>query len=362
MQDRDYMQLAIDMARSALGQTSPNPAVGAVVVKNGQVTGLGAHLRAGEPHAEVHALKMAGEKANGGVLYVTLEPCSHYGKTPPCADLVMKSGIRKVFVASTDPNPLVCGKGIARLKEAGIEVQTGLLEEEANKINEVFFHHIKTGLPFVTLKTAMTFDGKISTASGESKWITGSEARADVQQLRHRHDAIMVGIGTVIQDNPSLTARIPGGGKNPIRIILDSKLLIPLTSRLLNDKEASVWVIAGRAHDREKASDLRGLGAEVIEMEGSRPAVIPLLKELSRRGITSLFVEGGAEVHGSFLKEQAFQQIIAYMAPKLFGGRDARTAFGGEGISRMADAAMVEFTDISKVGSDIRITAKPARR
>lgn len=213
MNDEYYMTLALHLARGTLGQTSPNPVVGAVVVKDHQIVGMGAHLKAGEPHAEVHAIRMAGDKAKAATLYVTLEPCSHYGKTPPWADLIVASEMKKVVIATTDPNRKVADKGIEKLKNAGIEVEVGLLQQEAQELNKVFFYHIQTGLPYVTLKTAVSLDGKTATVSGESKWITGEEARADVHQFRHQHDGILVGVNTVITDNPSLTTRLPGGGK-----------------------------------------------------------------------------------------------------------------------------------------------------
>jgi diaminohydroxyphosphoribosylaminopyrimidine deaminase/5-amino-6-(5-phosphoribosylamino)uracil reductase len=227
MNDIYYMNLALNLAKGTLGQTSPNPVVGAVLVKENQIVGMGAHLKAGEAHAEVHAIQMAGIKAKGATLYVTLEPCSHFGKTPPCSDLVIRTGIKKVFVATTDPNPQVAGTGIERIRKAGIEVHLGLLQEEARELNKVFFYNIRTGLPFVTLKSAISLDGKTATVTGESKWITGEEARNDVHQYRHQHDAILVGVNTLIKDNPTLTTRLASGGKNPVRIILDTHLRTP---------------------------------------------------------------------------------------------------------------------------------------
>ena len=230
-----YMRFALNLARSAEGQTSPNPLVGAVCVKDGQIIGTGAHLKAGTPHAEVHALMMAGTESHGADLYVTLEPCAHTGKTPPCTDLIISSGIRRVFVASIDPNPSVNGTGIGLLKAAGIEVITGILQEEAEQLNRAFFHFIKYGKPYVTLKAAATLDGRLSTQTGDSKWITSDAARTDVHHLRHTHDAILVGVQTVLHDNPFLTTRLPHGGKNPIRIILDRHLRTPTTANIVTD-------------------------------------------------------------------------------------------------------------------------------
>lgn len=236
MNDQYYMDFAIDLAKRVSGQTSPNPVVGAVIVKHGEIVGFGAHLKAGEAHAEVQAIKMAGlEKTSGATVYVTLEPCSHFGKTPPCSNLLIESRVKRVVIASVDPNPLVAGEGIKKLQDAGIETVVGVCQEKALALNEVFFHYIKTNTPFVTLKTAASLDGKTATYSGESKWITGPDARLDVHHYRHKHDAILVGVETVIKDNPSLTTRLPSGGKNPIRVILDTSLRIPIHSNVLTD-------------------------------------------------------------------------------------------------------------------------------
>lgn len=359
MNDKEYMDLAIKLARAAEGQTSPNPQVGAVVVKDGQIIGMGAHLKAGEPHAEVHAIRMAGEKANGATLYVTLEPCSHFGKTPPCSNLVIESGIRKVFVASVDPNPLVGGAGIKKMRETGIEVDVGLLEEEASALNKVFFHYISTGLPYVTLKSAASLDGKIATVTGESKWITGEEARKDVHQFRHTHDAILVGVNTVIKDNPSLTTRLDTGGKNPIRVILDTRLRTPLEANIINDQAAETIIVTGTEANPERVEKFLGFGVEVIKLETTKIRIADMLKKLGDRGITSLYVEGGAEVHGSFLKEKAFQRVITYIAPKLLGGKSAPTAYGGDGIAWLEDTVPLEIIDVKQIGKDIRIIAEP---
>lgn len=359
MDDSFFMKLALDLARGTLGQTSPNPVVGAVLVKDGQIIGMGAHLKAGEPHAEVHAIEMAGDQAIGSVLYVTLEPCSHYGKTPPCSDLVIKTGIKKVFVATTDPNPQVAGKGIERMKKAGIEVEVGMLQEEARDLNKVFFYNIQSGLPYVTLKSAASIDGKTATVTGESRWITGEEARLDVHHFRHQHDGIMVGVNTVLKDNPSLTTRLVEGGKNPIRIILDTHLRTPLDAKIITDQKAPTWIITGADVDRKREIQLSELGIEVMKMESQKISIKEMLAALGKRGITSLFVEGGAEVHGSFLKERAFQQIITYIAPKLIGGKNAPASFGGQGIEQIGDAVSLNIIQVDLIGSDIRIIAEP---
>lgn len=353
------MELALQLARGTIGQTSPNPAVGAVVVKNNQIVGMGAHLKAGEPHAEVHALRMAGDMAKGATLYVTLEPCSHFGKTPPCANLVIQTGVKKVFVATKDPNPEVAGRGIERMKQAGIEVEVGLLEEEARELNKVFFYNIQTGLPFVTLKSASSLDGKVATVTGESKWITGEEARKDVHEWRHRHDAILVGINTVLKDDPSLTVRLEAGGKNPVRIILDTHLRIPLTAKVMTDHLAPTWLVTGCDISSKQEEVYKSRGIEVIKMPDPKINIRDLLRVLGERRITSLFVEGGAEVHGSFLKEQAFQQVIAYIAPKLIGGKMAPASFGGAGIEKISDVTQLAIKDVKKFGNDLRIIAEP---
>lgn len=359
MNDQYYMKLALDLARSTIGQTTPNPVVGAVIVKNNQIVGLGAHLKAGEPHAEVHAIQMAKENTKGATLYVTLEPCSHYGRTPPCSNLVIQSGIERVVIATTDPNPSVSGKGIERMKKAGLQVEVGLLKEEADQLNQVFYHFIQTGLPYVTLKTATSLDGKIATKEGKSKWITSEEAREDVHYFRHTHDAILVGVNTVLTDNPSLTTRQIGGGKNPIRIILDTHLRTPFDSNIVKDLQAETWIVTGSNVEEDKVTYFENSGVTILKMNSPTIVIKDMLKKIASMGISSIFVEGGAEIHGSFLKEKAFQQVITYIAPKLIGGRMAPSSFGGEGITEMEDALDLEISEIKKIGNDIRITAIP---
>ncbi len=359
MNDIDYMKLALQNAKSTQGQTSPNPVVGAVLVNDHQIVGIGVHLKAGEPHAEVHAIQMAKEKAEGSTLYVTLEPCSHFGRTPPCANLVIESGIKKVFVATTDPNPDVAGKGIHKMREAGIEVEIGLLKEEADDLNQVFFHYIQTGTPFVTLKSAMSLDGKTATVTGESKWISSEESRADVHEFRHRHDAILVGINTIKKDNPSLTTRLQNGGKSPIRIVLDTNLLTPFDSQIVRDGLAPTWIVTGCGADEKVIDQFEKSGIKVLVMDEPEISINKMLKVLGKKGITSLYVEGGAEIHGSFLVEKAFQQVITYIAPKLIGGRSAPTTFRGEGIANISDTLDLKLKSVTMIGEDIRIIAIP---
>lgn len=291
MNDEHYMQMALQLARSVAGQTSPNPPVGSVVVKDGEILGMGAHLKAGEAHAEVHALNMAGDKAAGATIYVTLEPCSHHGKTPPCADLVIERGLKRTVVAVSDPNEKVAGRGLQKLRDAGIDVTVGVMKKEAEAVNEVFFHYTRTKMPYVTMKTAVSFDGKTATHTGDSKWITGEEARLDVHHYRHTHDAILVGVGTVLADNPSLTTRIPTGGKNPLRIILDRNLRTPLDAKVLNDGGAETWIFTEAAPEQHHPYQAK---ANVTILHLDQVTIEKVLQELGKRNVMSLFVEGGA--------------------------------------------------------------------
>ncbi|MBE3570696.1 MAG: bifunctional diaminohydroxyphosphoribosylaminopyrimidine deaminase/5-amino-6-(5-phosphoribosylamino)uracil reductase RibD [Bacillales bacterium] len=278
MLKEDYMKIALKLAESVNGQTSPNPPVGSVVVKEGRIIGMGAHLKAGERHAERIALDMAGSEAEGADVYVTLEPCSHYGKTPPCADYLIEKHVKRVFVATLDPNPLVAGKGIQKLKDAGIEVETGIYGQEAKQLYRPFFHFIQTKTPFVTIKTAVTADGKIATAAHDSKWITSEQARQDVHLLRKHHDAILVGIHTVLHDNPLLTVRLPQGGKNPIRVVLDTHLRIPNDANVITNKDSETIVVCGCNASEKKELDLIRLGVTVIRQ---KPIVLPNVQELA---------------------------------------------------------------------------------
>lgn len=360
-QDSKYMDLALELARSARGQTSPNPMVGAVIVKDGTIVGMGAHLRAGEPHAEVHALRMAGEKALGATAYVTLEPCSHYGKTPPCAGALLAAGVQRVVVATLDPNPLVAGRGVEQLRAAGIEVLVGVREEEAKSLNEVFFHYITTRRPFVTVKTASTLDGKIASTTGHSRWITGAEAREEVHVLRRQHDAILVGIGTILADDPLLTARQneQAFGRQPVSIVLDSQLRTPLDARVIQSREAETWIVTTDTAPRDKKESLVTKGVKVIEIDA--PIHIEnVLATLGERGITSVLVEGGQEVNGSFLQARAIQKIVSHLALKLIGGSEAPTPFGGQGFATMGEAVSLNNVSITPIGkNDVQIIGYP---
>ena len=353
--DQQYMKIALDLARAAEGQTAPNPAVGAVIVKDNQIVGLGTHLKAGEPHAERHAILMAGTKAKGSTMYVTLEPCSHFGRTAPCADAVIEAGIKKVFIASTDPNPKVAGGGIIKLRKAGVEVVDGFMKKEADSLNRFFFHYIKTKKPFVTLKSATSIDGKIATKTGESQWITGEEAREDVHILRHKHDAILVGVNTVIIDNPSLTTRLKGGGINPVRVVLDHNLRTPLESKIITDHLAPTWVITRSNASETKKTVLKQAGVKVIEVHGDEIEIPELLQILGENEISSLLVEGGGIINDSFLRSNEFQQVVVYIAPTIIGGDKARSAFSGHGIESLSETPQLEVYSIEKIGKDVKL-------
>ncbi|WP_318614077.1 bifunctional diaminohydroxyphosphoribosylaminopyrimidine deaminase/5-amino-6-(5-phosphoribosylamino)uracil reductase RibD [Sporosarcina sp. YIM B06819] len=355
MEPQHYMRIALDLARSAQGQTSPNPLVGAVCVKDGQIIGTGAHLKAGTPHAEVHALMMAGVESYGADLYVTLEPCAHTGKTPPCTDLIITSGIRRVFVASIDPNPSVNGTGIGLLKAAGIEVVTGILQEEAEQLNRAFFHFIKYGKPYVTLKAAATLDGRLSTQTGDSKWITSDAARTDVHYLRHTHDAILVGVQTVLHDNPFLTTRLPHGGKNPIRIIVDRHLRTPTTANIVTDGAAAT-IIFTLDSPKSRTVFFEHPFVSIERISADVPFLDEVLKRLASKGIMTLFVEGGSRVHSSFINEGLADELYLYMAPKLIG--NGASLFMDDTRNLMGESESLRFLDVRQIGDDIRLHAR----
>lgn len=363
--DEQYMQLALDLAASAKGKTNPNPLVGAVIVKDGVIVGTGLHRKAGEPHAEVHAFNMAGEHAKGATLYVTLEPCSHYGKTPPCANLVVASEVRRVVVAMEDPNPAVAGRGIQLIREAGIEVQVGLLEAQAKKLNERFIHNMLTKRPFVIAKYAMTLDGKLATHTGHSKWITGESARLEVHKLRNEVDAILVGIGTVLADNPSLTTRLPeGGGKNPIRVLLDSNLQVSLEANIVNTEEAQTIIVTTEHANLEKVQALEGKGVQILKVSQNESGLNleEMLDELYKQGITDVLVEGGSSVNASFVRAGLINKFLVYIAPKLLGGVNSLTPVAGSNVAYMTDALDVAFDQVEQFGEDLCITAYPKKR
>lgn len=354
-----YMNLAIQNAMATKGQTDPNPLVGSVIVNDNRIVGIGAHLKAGEPHAEINALRMAGDKAEGGTIYVTLEPCSHHGRTGPCAEAVVRAGLKKVVIATLDPNPLVAGRGVKILQDAGIEVIIGVCEEQSIKMNEVFNKYIVKNIPFVVMKSASTFDGKIATHSSDSKWITSAEARNDVHQLRNEIGAILVGVNTVLKDNPELTTRIPNG-RNPVRVILDSTLKIPLESKVVTDQQADTWIFTSQKHSEQKRSELENLGVKVfVTSDPSRVDLNEMLKILGEHSISSLLVEGGGEVNASFMNQNLVDKVIVYLAPKLIGGKHAPTFLEGTGFDKMGQAIELEEIELTKIGPDYKFIGYP---
>lgn len=356
--DEKYMRMALRLAEKARGRTSPNPMVGAVVVKDNRVISRGYHKKAGTDHAEAAALKKAGQAAEGATLYVTLEPCSHTDKrTPPCTLAIRHSRISRVVAAMLDPNPKVSGRGVHALREAGIEVITGVLEDEARRLNEAYIKHITTGLPFVTLKIAQTIDGKIATRTGESRWITGTEAREEAHRLRDANDAVLVGVNTVLKDDPALTTRIHGG-RDPIRVIVDSRLRIPLSARVLTQKSLAETIVATLAGSgRAKAEKIEQHGAGVIFTRSDRGRVDlrDLMKKLGGRGIMSVLIEGGAEINASALKSGIVDKVIIFIAPLIMGGRDSLCSVAGESLKRLADALRLVDVSAGFVGEDIMI-------
>jgi diaminohydroxyphosphoribosylaminopyrimidine deaminase / 5-amino-6-(5-phosphoribosylamino)uracil reductase len=364
--DRLYMKRALRLAAKGRGHTSPNPMVGAVIVSRNRVVGQGYHHKAGEPHAEILALAAAGTQARGGTLYVTLEPCCHTRKrTPPCVPPVIESGLRRVVVAMLDPNVRVKGRGALRLRRAGIEVTMGCCREEAEELNEAYIHWIATGRPFLILKAAMTLDGKIATAAGESRWITGKEARLQVHRLRSQVDAVMVGIGTVLHDDPQLTARLPGNrARQPIRVILDSRLRIPLHAKVLSKGRAEVVIVTTRQAAKPKLANLQRLGATVliVPAEQGRVSLNACLTDLGKRGITSVLLEGGSEVNASTLSAGLVQRLQLYVAPTLLGGQDSKGLLGGTSPTSLRDAVLVKDIQVKRTGRDVCIEAMVASR
>ncbi len=362
MNATEYMSRALQLARKGLYTTDPNPRVGCVLVKDGEIIGEGWHERAGEPHAERHALAKAGNRARGATAYVTLEPCSHHGRTPPCADALIEAGVAKVIVAMEDPNPQVAGQGLAKLHAAGIETESGLLQAEAEALNPGFIKRMRIGKPYVRCKLAMSLDGRTAMASGESQWITGSKARADVHRLRARSSAIVTGSGTVLHDDPSLNARIDGLNdeqiKQPLRVVLDSNLSMPPTAKMLSLPGDTLVVTTQAGSDVSDA--LFNAGAEVVCLNAASGKVNlnDLLSLLVQREINEVLVETGAVLAGNFLHAGLLDEIIIYMAPHIMGDQ-ARGLFHLPGLDVMDERIALQITDIRAVGKDWRITAKP---
>lgn len=358
------MKLALTLAQKAQGRTSPNPLVGAVVVNKGEIVGTGYHRKAGTPHAEVHALREAQGKAQDADLYVTLEPCNHQGRTPPCTEAIIKAGIKRVFIALKDPNSLVQGKGIKRLRQHGIEVNGGILEQEARKQNEIYIKYIQTKLPFVAVKAAMTLDGKIAAQRGALLDITGEQARFHSHMLRNMYDAILVGIGTVKADNPRLTCRLPDQeGRDPLRIIVDSKLSLEEDVKVLKtDSSAPTLIAVTHQAPNDKIKKLRDTAEVLVVNEGTQVDLQKLLQILGERGITSILVEGGSLINGAFFTEKLIDKYYLYFAPKIIGGDLAPGAFGGAK-SPLLDE-ITELVDLSwqSLGRDLLLTGYPKRK
>lgn len=358
--DEKYMRLAMQLAGNAIGRTSPNPLVGAVIVKDNRVVGCGWHRKAGTPHAEVHALNQAGELAQGADVYVTLEPCAHYGKTPPCAKALVEAKVKNVYGGLLDVNPKVAGKGFKILEDAGIHVEYGFLQDELRKQNEVFFKWIEHKKPFVVLKAAMTLDGKIATATGQSKWITNETSRAYGYKLRDIYDGIMVGINTVIEDNPMLTARVDGG-KNPIRIVVDSSLKIDINANLVQDKSAKTIVATTDKADKDKILKLQAQDVDVIVVDkdkNDKVDIEKLLDILGQQNICSILVEGGATLSGSFVAKKLVDKVYFFIAPKIVGGKEAKTPVAGTGILNLQEALALKDIQIEKLEEDILIIGR----
>jgi diaminohydroxyphosphoribosylaminopyrimidine deaminase/5-amino-6-(5-phosphoribosylamino)uracil reductase len=360
------MAVALRLAEKGRGFTSPNPMVGAVVVTRGRIVGQGAHRKAGGPHAEVLALSQAGSRAKNGTLYVTLEPCSHLQKrTPPCVPLVVKSGVRRVVVAMVDPNPQVKGRGIAQLRRAGLDVSVGCGESEALELNEAYRHWVRTGRPFTILKAGMTLDGQIATSRGESQWITGEAARSHAHRLRAQVDAVLVGIGTVLRDDPSLTARPSQDepllrGRQPLRVVVDSRLRLPFSARVLQDHATARTLIATTAlasMSKIRRLQRRGIDAVMLPKRRGHVDLVALWTRLGQFGVTSLLVEGGAEINAAVLDAGLAQRIMWYQAPLLLGGQDSKGVIGGRGPAHLRHARSLENLRTEQLGRDILITA-----
>ncbi len=354
MTDREYMERAIELAELGRGWTSPNPVVGAVIVKDERIIGEGYHARYGGPHAERNAIASLTEPAEGATLYVTLEPCCHYGKTPPCTEAILEQKIARVVIGSRDPNPKAAGKGVRLLKESGVEVREDFLREECDRLNPVFFHYITAKTPYVVMKYAMTADGKTATKTGASRWITGEEARAQVHELRHRCMAVMVGIGTVLADDPLLNVRLEGK-KSPVRIICDSRLRLPADSRICRTAREYRTIVACGHAEPDAVKRLENLGIQVISVpdEQGRVDLKGLMQILGSQGIDSVLLEGGGALNDSALRAGIVNEVRVYVAPKLFGGETAKTPVAGTGAAFPADAIGLQLVHVSRIGEDV---------
>lgn len=358
--DEKYMSVALSLAKKGAGFTNPNPMVGAVIVKDGKIIGQGYHKKYGGPHAEVNAFADAdekGENTKGATIYVTLEPCFHYGKTPPCVDLVLKKEVSRVVIGTLDPNPLVAGQSVTKMEKAGIAVVSGVLKEECLKLNEIFFQYVTTKKPFIFLKSALSLDGKIATVIGESQWISCEESRKEVHELRGVYASIMVGIGTVLADNPSLTCRLEGK-KSPIRIIVDSSLQTPLAANVLKNQDIAKTIIATTSKaDKEKKKQIEAMGVEVlvVDEKDGHVDLDKLQQAISERKIDSVLLEGGADLAFGAIKAGIVDKVRYYIAPMMLGGQQSKAALGGEGFEHLRDAFLLENVTTRKIGQDICI-------
>ncbi|MCD8147142.1 MAG: bifunctional diaminohydroxyphosphoribosylaminopyrimidine deaminase/5-amino-6-(5-phosphoribosylamino)uracil reductase RibD [Clostridiales bacterium] len=362
MTDQDFMRQAIELARRGTGWTNPNPLVGAVIVKDGEIIGEGYHARYGGLHAERSALASLRGSAQGAAMYVTLEPCCHYGRQPPCTQAILESGIKKVFVGSRDPNPLVAGKGVQMLRKNGVQVTEDFLRDECDRLNLVFFHYITTKTPYVVMKYAMTADGKIATRTGASRWITGEPARQKVQELRATYSGIMAGIGTVLADDPLLNVRLEGR-RSPVRIVCDSRLRIPLDSQICATARQYKTIVACAAcPDRLKEAALENLGVQVLPCPADDGKVnLPaLMKELGAMGIDSVLLEGGGTLNESALRAGIVREIRAFVAPKLFGG-GSKSPVEGAGVALPDEAWQLELAEVAQIGDDLLLDYRVRR-
>ena len=361
-QDRQYMKMALELAQKGMGFTAPNPMVGAVIVKNGRIIGQGYHRKYGELHAEREALAVCTEEPKGASIYVTLEPCCHYGKQPPCVNAILEAGIRRVIIGSSDPNPLVAGKGIRILKDHGIEVTENILKEECDKLNEAFFYYIQNKKPYVVMKYAMTMDGKIAAYTGESKWVTGEAARIHVQEQRLKYTGIMVGVGTVLADDPMLTCRLENS-RNPVRIICDSHLRTPLTSKIVRTAKTIPTILASSSKDQQKIKNYEELGCQVLYVpeKNGHIDLNRLMELLGAAKIDSILLEGGGSLNWSALESGIVQKVQTYIAPKLFGGEEAKTPVEGKGFPDPASAVLLKNSEIIRLGDDFLIESEVKR-
>jgi len=359
MNDEYYMNIALTHAQKGIGRVNPNPLVGCIIVKEGEIVGKGYHEKYGDLHAERNAIANCTKSALGAIMYVTLEPCSHYGKTPPCTEAIIKSGISKVIVGTLDPNEKVAGKGIDLLKKAGIEVVVGILEEKCKAINQVFFHFIKTKTPYIVMKYAMTMDGKIATVTGQSKWITGELARENVHHDRNYYSGILVGVDSVIADNPLLTCRIRGG-RNPTRIICDTNLRTPIDCNIITTSKKIRTIIATSEMNIEKHTPFLNAGCEIIIIpkENRHINLKKLMVHLGEIGIDGILLEGGSTLNFSALKSNIVSKIQCYISPKIFGGRQAKTPVGGEGFNQVLDCIKLKESKIMQIGEDFMIESE----